>query len=81
MTPKVKHPIDEKKAKNSKPTAVLVNIARGLVVISDDLANALNNGIIYYAALEVTDPELIPLDRPLVSLPNYLFASHTIYSS
>lgn len=59
-----------------KPTATLVNIARGPVVDSDALAAALRTGTIRAAALDVTDPEPIPPDHPLVGLPNCLIVPH-----
>lgn len=59
-----------------KPTANLVNISRGPVVDSDALAEALTSGQIRCAALDVTDPEPIPKDHPLVALPNCTIAPH-----
>ncbi len=64
-----------------KPTAVLVNTARGGVVDTDDLYEALRTGRIAYAALDVTDPEPIPADHPLVSLYNVLIAPHIASAS
>ena len=81
LTPETKHLIDIKKLKMMKSTAVLVNIARGAVVVTDDLVEALKTGVISYAALDVTDPEPIPNNHPLVSLPNCLIASHIAYST
>ncbi len=46
-----------------KPTAILINTARGPIVDPDDLYDALVNGEIAYAALDVTDPEPIAVDR------------------
>lgn len=59
-----------------KPTAVLVNIARGGVVDSDALAEALAARRIYAAALDVTDPEPLPRDHPLLRLDNVTIAPH-----
>lgn len=59
-----------------QPTANLVNVARGPVVDSDALSDALSTGTIRCAALDVTDPEPIPRDHPLVSLPNCLIVPH-----
>jgi lactate dehydrogenase-like 2-hydroxyacid dehydrogenase len=47
-----------------KPTAYLVNVARGPVVDTDDLVAALAAGEIAGAALDVTDPEPLPADHP-----------------
>ena len=55
-----------------KPTAVLVNTSRGPVVDSMALVDALRDGVIAAAALDVTDPEPMPASHPLVSLPNCL---------
>jgi lactate dehydrogenase-like 2-hydroxyacid dehydrogenase len=59
-----------------RPTANLVNIARGPVVDTDALCAALMSGTIRCAALDVTDPEPIPADHPLVSQPNCLIVPH-----
>ena len=57
-------------------TANLVNVARGPIVDTDALYEALATGTIRCAALDVTDPEPIPHDHPLVSLPNCLIVPH-----
>ncbi|XP_019905868.3 probable 2-ketogluconate reductase isoform X2 [Esox lucius] len=59
-----------------KPTATLVNISRGLVVEQDALVKALQTGTIHAAALDVTHPEPLPRDHPLLSLPNVLITPH-----
>jgi len=59
-----------------KPTAMLINTARGGTVDPQALYDALKNGVIAYAALDVTEPEPIPLDYPLLSLPNCLIIPH-----
>ncbi len=59
-----------------KPTAVLVNAARGPVVDTDALVDALKNGEIFAAGLDVTDPEPLPADHPLMSLPNCTVVPH-----
>jgi len=60
-----------------KPEAILVNAARGPVVDTDALTAALQDGTIGGAALDVTDPEPIPPDHPIVRLPNALIVPHT----
>jgi glyoxylate reductase len=64
-----------------KPTAVLVNTSRGPVVESDALVDALRDGTIAAAALDVTDPEPLPADHPLVGLGNCLVVPHIASAS
>ncbi len=64
-----------------KPTAVLVNTSRGPVVDQRALADALRDGVIAAAGLDVTDPEPIPMDDPLVGLDNCLIVPHIASAS
>jgi phosphoglycerate dehydrogenase-like enzyme len=59
-----------------KPTAVLINTARGEVVDPTALYEALQAGRPGYAALDVTEPEPLAADHPLLSLPNCLIVPH-----
>lgn len=59
-----------------KPTAYFINVARGPIVDTDALVEALGTGRIAYAALDVTDPEPLPADHPLLKLPNILVVPH-----
>jgi glyoxylate reductase len=59
-----------------KPTAVLVNVARGAVVDTDALTEALAERRIYAAALDVTEPEPLPRDHPLLRLDNVIITPH-----
>jgi glyoxylate reductase len=59
-----------------KPTAVFVNTARGPVVNEPDLIQALRDGTIFAAGLDVTDPEPPPPDSPLLTFPNLIVAPH-----
>jgi phosphoglycerate dehydrogenase-like enzyme len=59
-----------------KPSAVLLNVARGALVKTDDLIAALRSGTIAGAGLDVTDPEPLPTDHPLWSAPNVLISPH-----
>ncbi len=56
--------------------AWLVNVARGSLVDTDALVDALRNGTIAGAALDVTDPEPLPDGHPLWELPNALITPH-----
>jgi glyoxylate reductase len=64
-----------------KRTAILVNAARGPIVDQKALADALRDGVIAGAALDVTDPEPIPLDDPLLKLDNCIVVPHIASAS
>jgi len=59
-----------------KRSAVFVNTARGPLVVEKDLFEALHSGAIFAAGLDVTDPEPMSADSPLLSLPNAVIAPH-----
>lgn len=59
-----------------KPTAILINAARGGVLDHDALVDALRDGKIWAAGLDVTEPEPLPRDHPLLSLENLVIAPH-----
>ncbi len=59
-----------------KPTAILVNTSRGPIVDTTALLRALTEGRIAGAALDVTDPEPLPVDHPLYRLSNCLIVPH-----
>ena len=59
-----------------KPTAVFINSARGPIHIHADLYAALESGQIFAAGLDVTDPEPILMDDPLLKLPNCVIIPH-----
>ena len=60
-----------------KSTGIFVNVSRGTLVDQDALANALTLGTIAAAGLDVTDPEPLPRDHPLLSCPNITITPHT----
>jgi glyoxylate reductase len=59
-----------------KPTAILINTSRGPIVDAEALYDALKGGQIAYAALDVTDPEPLPADHKLLTLPNLIVVPH-----
>jgi lactate dehydrogenase-like 2-hydroxyacid dehydrogenase len=76
LTPDTYHLIDAAALSSMKPTAILVNAARGGVVDPGALYEALHQGRIAGAALDVTEPEPIPSSDPLLSLPNCVIVPH-----
>ena len=64
-----------------KPTAVLVNTSRGPVVDQEALFDALSAKRIFAAALDVTVPEPLPADHPLLSLDNCIVVPHIASAS
>lgn len=68
--------IGEDELRAMKPTAILVNTARGPIVDSRALRRALARGWIAAAGLDVTDPEPLPADDPLLDAPNLLVLPH-----
>jgi D-3-phosphoglycerate dehydrogenase len=73
--------IDESKLRSMKPTAYLINTARGKIIDQDALVLALKNGWIAGAALDVFTPEPLPQDHPLLSMPNVITTPHTAFYS
>jgi len=68
--------IDKKAFQLMKESAILINAARGPVVVTDDLVTALESRQILAAGLDVTDPEPLPPDHPLFKLDNCLITPH-----
>ncbi|XP_061598399.1 probable 2-ketogluconate reductase isoform X2 [Cololabis saira] len=76
LTPETTGLISHRELSLMKTTATLVNVSRGLVVDQDALVKALESGVIRAAALDVTHPEPLPRDHPLLKLPNVLITPH-----
>ncbi len=76
LTDETRGLIDEDVLRAMKPSAYLVNTARGAVIDSAALERALREGWIAGAALDVTDPEPLPPDAPLLTAPNLLVVPH-----
>ncbi|HET9853090.1 MAG TPA: D-glycerate dehydrogenase [Candidatus Limnocylindrales bacterium] len=81
LSPETKGLLNAERLGWMKPTAVLVNTSRGPVVDSMALVEALRSGTIAAAALDVTDPEPLPADHPLVGLDNCLVVPHIASAS
>jgi glyoxylate reductase len=76
LTEETRGLIDRAALAKMKRTAILVNVARGPVVDTGALTEALTKRQIYAAALDVTDPEPLPRDHPLLKLDNVTIAPH-----
>ncbi|MDX6661861.1 MAG: glyoxylate reductase, partial [Solirubrobacteraceae bacterium] len=76
LTPETRGLIGERELGLMKPTAILVNTARGPLVDTPALERALRDGQIAGAALDVTDPEPLPADHPLLGAPGLIVVPH-----
>ena len=81
LTPDTRHLIDAVALSKVKPGAVLVNTSRGPVVDLDALHDALKERRLFAAALDVTEPEPLPLDHPLFQLDNIVIMPHIASAS
>jgi glyoxylate reductase len=76
LTANTRHVIDAHALERMKPTAILINTARGQLVDQPALINALRTAHIAGAALDVTDPEPPAPDDPLLKAPNLVLTPH-----
>jgi glyoxylate reductase len=76
LTPATHHLIDDAALHAVRPGAILVNTGRGGLVDQAALLRALQDGRLAAAALDVTDPEPLPPDDPLLAAPNLLVVPH-----
>jgi phosphoglycerate dehydrogenase-like enzyme len=60
-----------------RPSAILINVTRGAIVYGDDLVKALDEGLLWGAGLDVTDPEPLPAGHPLWRHPRVIVTPHT----
>lgn len=67
---------DIERIRKMKPNAMLVNVGRGFIINTDELTNALQNGLLAGAVLDVTDPEPLPENHPLRYMENVLLTPH-----
>ncbi|WML56050.1 D-glycerate dehydrogenase [Neobacillus sp. PS2-9] len=75
-SPEVHHLIGKEELLLMKRTAILINTARGGIVDEDALFQALKAGDIWAAGLDVFEQEPVPVDHPLLSLPNVIMLPH-----
>lgn len=76
LTPATHHMIGREQLRMMKPSSILVNSARGSVVDIQALFEALRDGVIAGAGLDVTEPEPIPVNHPLLTLANVVVTPH-----
>jgi lactate dehydrogenase-like 2-hydroxyacid dehydrogenase len=81
LTPETRGLIDAAALRRMKPTSILVNTSRGPVIDTDDLVAGLRAAEIAAAALDVTDPEPLPADHPLIAMDNCLVVPHIASAS
>ena len=81
LTPETTPLMGKREFELMKPSAILINTARGPAVDPSALYQALKEGEIAYAALDVTEPEPISVDDPLLTLDNCLIVPHIASSS
>jgi glyoxylate reductase len=81
LTPDTRHLMDSEALAKMKPNAVLINTSRGPVVDMDALYEALKERRIFGAGLDVTEPEPLPLNSPLLSLDNIVIIPHIASAS
>lgn len=76
-----RHLLDARRLALMRPTAFLINCARGAVVDLDALADALGSGRLAGAGIDVFDPERLPRDHPLIGLRNTVLTPHVAFYS
>ena len=76
-TPETERLFDATRIARMKPSAYLINIGRGAIVVLDDLVDALHQRTIAGAALDVYEIEPLPKDHPLWDAPNTILTPHT----
>jgi glyoxylate reductase len=81
LTPETHHLISTKQFEKMKRTCILVNTSRGPIVDNMALYEALRTGKILYAGLDVTEPEPLPSNHPLLTLDNVIIAPHIASAS
>lgn len=81
LTPETRHLLNAERFARMKRTAIVINTSRGPVIDTEALTEALRSGVIGGAALDVTEPEPLPADHPLVHMPNCIIVPHIASAS
>lgn len=81
LTDETRHLFDRRAFERMKPSAIFINTARGAIVKEEDLIEALKDGRIAMAGLDVTETEPIPADHPLLQMDNALVTPHVAWYS
>lgn len=81
LTPETKEIVDKNHLRRMKKSAILINTSRGGLVRNTDLADALKNGMIRGAGLDVLDKEPPPADHPLIGVPNCFITPHIAWAT
>ena len=81
LLPETRRLLNANTLKLLKPTAIVLNVARGGLIDAEALANALNEERLAAAGLDVYEPEVLAIDSPLRTCKNILLTSHTAWYS
>lgn len=81
LTPRTQHIVNKENLARMKSSALIVNVARGGILNETDLANALNQGVIAGAALDVIASEPMQKDNPLLGAKNCIITPHIAWAS
>lgn len=81
LSSETRHLFSLDRFRSMKPTAYIINTARGALIDGEALAAALKEGLIAGAALDVTDPEPLPPDSPLIDEEKVILTAHSAYFS
>ena len=81
LTDKTKGMVNRDRLRRARPTTMLINTARGALIVEQDLADALNAGEIAGAAVDVVTREPIPADNPLLKAQNCIITPHIAWTT